>query len=139
MIIKECDNFFLIKVFKDFDDNFDSFDIDSIRKLFYKMVKKLKLKYNLKGLFEADIYINSYYGIIVEMRLVDNLGEDIDVDITIHINNNFLIEIDSSSILDYRDVYYYKDKFYGTYLEISDNEVIYKNTDDIINNGIKVC
>lgn len=139
MIIKKYDDYFLIKVFRNDCNVNDCFDISNIRNLFYRIVKKLKLKYNLKGLFEADIYINSHYGIIVEMRLVDNSEEDIDVDITIHINNNFLIEIDSNSILDYRDVYYYKGKFYGTYLGIGDNEVIYKNTDDIINNGIKVC
>ena len=73
------------------------------------------------------------------MRLLDDLEEDIDVDITIHINNNFLIEIDSNAVLDYKDVYYYNGKFYGIYLGISDNDVIYKNIDEIINNGIKVC
>lgn len=139
MIIRKCDGYFLIKVFKDFDDNFDVFDIDSIRKLFYEIVKKLKLKYGLKGLFDADMYINSYYGFVVEMTLLDDCEDDIDVNITIHINNNFLIEIDSNTILDYKDVYYYNGKFYGTYLGISDNEVIYKNIDEIINNGIKVC
>lgn len=139
MIIKKCDDYFLIKVFKGFEEDFDAFDIDNIRQLFYKIVKKLKLKYNLKGLFEADMYINSYYGFIVEMGLLDDLEEDIDVDITIHINNNFLIEIDSNAVLDYKDVYYYNGKFYGIYNGISDNDVIYKNIDEIINNGIKVC
>lgn len=139
MIIKKCDDYFLIKVFKEINDNFDVFDIDGIKDLFYEIVKKLKVKYNLKGLYRADIYINSYYGIIIEMVLIDSFDDNIDVDITVHINNNFLIEIDSNSILDYNDVYYYNGKFYGIYLGISDNEIIYKDIDKIINDGIKVC
>ena len=37
------------------------------------------------------------------------------------------------------EVYYYKDKFYGIYSKICDNEIFYKDVDEIINNGIKVC
>jgi hypothetical protein len=56
-----------------------------------------------------------------------------------HLNKEFFVEIDSSSILDYEDVYYYNGKFYGTYLDVCDSEVYYKNTEDIITKGIKVC
>ena len=35
-------------------------------------------------------------------------------------------------ILDYDEVYYYDGKFYGTYLENTDSDIIYKKTEKII-------
>ena len=37
------------------------------------------------------------------------------------------------------DDYYYKGVFYGNYLGLCDNEIIYKDTKDIVQKGIKVC
>ena len=41
-------------------------------------------------------------------------------------------------ILDYDEVYYYKDKFYGIYKNVCDRNIIYKNTDIIMSNGMKI-
>jgi len=64
---------------------------------------------------------------------------EIDIRINVHLDSLFLTEINSNEILDYNDVYYYNDKFYGLFKEFGDKDVIYKNTNIIINNGIKVC
>lgn len=139
MIIQKCDDYFLIKVFKNCVEDFNIFDMDSIKELFQSIFDKLKKKYNLHGLIDVDVYINDVYGLIIEMRPIKTYVDEIDMRIKMHLNNLFFVNIDSSSILDYEDVYYYEGKFYGTYLETSDSEVFYKNTEEIINKGIKVC
>ena len=139
MIIQKCDDYFLIKVFKNCVEDFNIFDMDSIKEFFQYIFDKLRKRYDLHGLIDLDVYINDRYGLIIEMRPIKTYVDEIDMRIKMHLNNLFLVNIDSSSILDYEDVYYYEGKFYGTYLETSDSEVFYKNTEEIINKGIKVC
>ena len=50
----------------------------------------------------------------------------------------FLSVINNYEILDYEDVYYYNDEFYGIYRDFCDKEVIYKNVDKIMNDGVKL-
>ena len=138
MIIRKYDDYFLIKIFKENLDNFNIFDIDSIKVLFKDIINKLKEKYDLCGLIDTDVYVNNEYGLIIEMRSVCDYFDEIDIKIKLHLNKEFLVIIDNNSILDYDNVYYYNGKFYGTYLELCDNEVFYKDTDKIIHNGIKI-
>ena len=70
-------------------------------------------------------------------ELVQLYSHDDDFLKDLHYINQSLIDI--NNILDYEDVYYYKGKFYGTYLGLCDNEVFYRDTDDIVRYGIKVC
>ena len=63
--------------------------------------------------------------------------EEIDIRIKMHLNSLFLVNIDCYNILDYDEVYYYDGKFYGTYLENTDSDIIYKKTEKIIKDGIK--
>ena len=72
------------------------------------------------------------------MRLIRPSTEIRDMKIHIHLDSIFLICIDMNHLLDYEEVYYYNDKFYGTYSNICDTEVLYKDTDIIMNKGIKV-
>lgn len=139
MIIDKCENIFIIKVFKEYCTDFDVYDKDSIRNFFQEIFVKLKKKYNLKGIFDVDVYVNLEYGMIIEICPVCDFLEDVDMRIKIHLGNVFLVLIDINNILDYEDVYYYKGKFYGTYFGLCDNEIIYKDVDNIINYGIKVC
>jgi len=139
VIIQKIDNYFLIKIFKDDIGDFNFFDLDSLQELFEKVFYKLKDKYELTGLIDVDVYVNFDYGMIIEMHPVYDYFEEIDMRLHIHLDNVFLVEIDISEILDYEKIYYYKDKFYGNYLGICDNEVFYKNTDEIIKNGVKIC
>ena len=139
MIIRKYDDYFLVKIFKDNIGDFNIFDMEDIKDFFQSIFDKLKNNYELSGLIEADVYIDNNYGMIVEFRPVCDYFDEVEMRITMHLSNVFLIEIDINNLLDYEDVYYYKGKFYGTYLGICDNEVFYKNTEDIINKGIKVC
>ena len=146
MIISKCDENFLIKIFKDSLEEFNIFDIESIKDLFQDIFKKMTKKWDLRGFYDADVYVNNDYGMIIELVPVnsyleefDNYFDEVDIRINVHLSNEFLVLIDSNSILDYEDVYYYDSKFYGSYLGNCDNEVLYKDTDLIVNNGIKIC
>ena len=146
MIISKCDENFLIKIFKDSLEEFNIFDIESIKELFQDVFKKMTKKWDLHGFYDADVYVNNDYGMIIELVPVnsyleefDNYFDEVDIRINVHLSNEFLVLIDSNSILDYEDVYYYDGKFYGAYLGNCDNEVLYKDTDLIVNNGIKIC
>lgn len=139
MIIRRYDNYYLVRVFKDTLNDFNIFDVGSIKKFFGNVFKKLNKKYKLSGLYDVDVYVNELYGMVIEIVSIDSLFDDIDMRINIHLSNDFLVEIYNNDILDYEDVYYYKGKFYGNYKDLCDNEVIYKDSDEIISNGIKVC
>lgn len=139
MIIKKYDDYFLIKILNNKIGDFNFFDINSIKNLFQDVFSNLMLKYKLHGFIEADVFVCDLYGIIIELREIDNYSNELDVNIKLHLNEMFLVIIDHNGIFDYEDVYFYKDKFYGIYKKDSDCEIIYKNTSDIINNGIKVC
>lgn len=146
MIISKCDENFLIKIFKDSLEEFNIFDIESIKELFLDIFKKMTKKWDLHGFYYADVYVNNAYGMIIELVPVnsyleefDNYFDEVDIRINVHLSNEFLVLIDSNSILDYEDVYYYDGKFYGAYLGNCDNEVLYKDTDLIVNKGIKIC
>ena len=139
MIIRKCDDCFLIKIFKDSVGNFNIFDMENIKCLFQTIFDKLRTKYDLHGLIDAEVYVNYDYGLIIEIRPIDSYFDEIDIRIRMHLRDVFLVNIDSNSILDYKDVYYYNGKFYGTYSNSSDSEVFYKDIDDIMDRGIKVC
>lgn len=139
MIIRKYDDYFLIKVFKDSVKDFNIFDMDSIKEFFQTIFDRLRKRYQLEGLIDVDVYVNDSYGMIIEMRPITSYFEEVDMRIKMHLNNLFLVIIDVNNILDHEDVYYYNGKFYGTYVESSDSEVFYKDTEDIINRGIKVC
>ena len=138
MIFNKEDKFVLVKIFKTYLDNFDIYDKEQIMNLFKNIFIKVKKKYNLSGLFDVDIYVNEDYGMIIELRNVYFYDNECDIKIKVHLDSIFLMEIFNYEILDYDDVYYYKDKFYTSYNENTDKIVIYKNSDKIINNGIKI-
>lgn len=139
MIFSKEDKFLLVKIFKDNLGDFDVYDKEQVTKLFKDIFIKVKDKYNLSGLFDVDIYVNDYYGMIIEINNLYFYKGEVDVKIRFHLDSVFLTEISANEILDYEDVYYYKDKFYGIYNNFSDKEVIYKDTYEIISNGIRVC
>ena len=138
LIIRKCEEYFLIKVFKDEIGDFNIFDMDDVRDFFQSVFDSLRKKYDLHGLIDVDVYVNDCYGMIIEMMPIDSYFDEIDMRIKMHLSNVFLVEIDNNSILDYEDVYYYDGKFYGNYRDNCDSEVLYKETEDIMNKGIKV-
>ena len=141
MIIRHCDECFVVKVLKSEIGDFNIFDIDDIKCFFKDIFKNITKNYDLHGLIDANVYVNNDYGMIVELVSINSCFDELDIDVKIkmHLNNVFLVEIDSYYLLDYDDVYYYNDKFYGVYNDLSDGEIIYKDTEEIIDKGIKVC
>lgn len=139
MIIRKIEDYFLVKIYKENMTDFDIFNKDNIKDCFQKILNKIRKKYKLNGLIDVDVYVNFDYGMIIEIHPVYNFFDDIDIRIHVHLDSVFLVNVEMNNIIDYEDVYYYKGKFYGTYLGICDNEVFYKNTEDIIRLGIKVC
>lgn len=132
MIIRKCDDKYIIKVFNVKDTS----DIKEIKNIFKELIKKLKSRYKINGILDANIYINSMYGIIVELEELED-DDELDINMHIHICDYFLKIIDIRDIKKYNDVYYYKNNYYTLYDNI-ESDVIYRDIDDIIDNGIKV-
>ena len=138
MIFSKEDKFILVKIYKSYLNNFDIYDKEKIMDLFKGIFIKVKKKYNLSGLFDVYIYVNESYGMIIEIKNVYLYDNESDIKIKVHLDSVFLIEIFNHEILDYDEVYYYKDKFYGIYKNVCDRNIIYKNTDIIMSNGMKI-
>lgn len=139
LIFSKEDKFLLVKIYKSYLNNIDIYDREQVMELFKEVFIKIKDKYKLCGLFDVDVYVNDNYGMIIEINNLYFYKEEFDIKVRFHLDCIFLMEITSEEILDYEDVYYYKDKFYSFYNENRDREAIYKEVNDIINYGIKVC
>lgn len=139
MIFCKEDKFLLVKIFKSYLKDFDIYDNDKIIELLKIIFIKVKNKYDLSGLFRCDIYVNEDYGIIIEIINLECYIGECDIKVNVHLDSIFLMEIISYEILEFEDVYYYDNKFYSKFNSSVDRKIIYKNVDDIINNGIKIC
>lgn len=137
MIIRKIDNTYIIKIIKKEIINFDIFNQQKIKELFQKIILKLKKKYNIMGLLKVDIYVNKYYGMIIEMKPIYNDIDEIDMKISFHLDTTFLYEINETEIIKEKEIYYFKNKYYGIYQKPIDSNIIYK-TDNILKEGIKV-
>ena len=140
LIINKEGNLFIIKVYREYIDNFDIYDIDNVTDIFKNVLIELKKKYNIRGLCDIDVYVNYDFGMIIEVDNIYKYGEDIDVKIRFHIDSYFFNEIDfdPKDRELYRDIYYYKNKYYTNYNKFNDSDIIYKDSDDIISYGIKL-
>ena len=140
MIITKEDQLFLVKIFKEYlPKDFDVFDKEGIAQLFKDVFMKLKKKYQLNGLCEVDVYVNSDYGMIMEIEQIYAYSEELDVNVHFYLDCVFLSEIEMDDIKDYQDVYYYDGKFYGIYQGLKDSSVIYKDCFLLMEKGIKIC
>ena len=139
MIFSKEDKFILVKLYKSYLVDFDIYDKGKIISLFENIFVKIKKKYKLSGLFDVNIYVNDNYGMIIEIKNVYFYKDECDIKIKIHLDSTFLCEILGNEFNEYKNIYYYKDKFYGMYKEYCDKDVIYKDVDKIIFDGIKIC
>ena len=115
---------------------------DKIDNIIDIVFKNLKYYYDIefKESYDIKLYLNKYYGIILEIKENDNSFKSINIlkDVL------FLYEVEDP--LDYLDneIYYYEDKFYINLKE--DNIKIFENSDiiygkdvyKIIGKGIKL-
>lgn len=138
MIINKNDDLFIIKVYKECVNNFDIYDMDSILDLFKIVLGKLKEKYNISGLCIIDVYINDSFGMIIEVKNIYKYQDEIDVKITFHVDSIFMMEINAYDCEEYDEIYFYEDRYYTCYNKNVDSNVIYKDSLDIVNKGIRL-
>ena len=138
MVICKEDNLFIIKIFKEYLNNVDIFDKDSIVSLFKDILFRLKKRYDLCGLFDIKVYTNDDYGMIMEVNNIYKYDDEIDVKINFNIDSVFLYEVQEED--DCRgSIYYYDGKYYSDYVDGNyDSSVIYKDSLDIIRKGIRI-
>lgn len=150
MIINKIDNTYIIKIPTIKINIYDTNKLEEITK---KIILKLNKNYKLNNCIHLEFYLNDNYGTIVKLNDYKSpfkINNDKTVKITIHTETPFLYRIDYFDIynLPKEKIYYYKNKFY---LEINNNinikdyykilelsEVIYEDTFDIIDKGIKI-
>ena len=125
-------------MFKNNLKDFDIYNKEQIINLFKTIFIKIKKKYNLSGLFDVDIYVNDNYGLIIEIENLYFDDVESDINIKVHLDAIFLNEINTYEILEYDEIYYYNDKFYGIFKKFCDKEIFYKDIDEILNKGIKL-
>ncbi|MBR3161104.1 MAG: hypothetical protein IKF19_00030 [Bacilli bacterium] len=138
MIIINDDNKYIIKLLKSKIKNVDIYNVDDISTLFKNILIKLRRKYNINGLCLIEVYVNNNYGMIIEIDNVYSYGNEIDVKIKIHIDSLFMSEIDIEQIDEICKCYLYNNKYYTDYNCLFDSDVVYKNIDKIIKDGIKI-
>ena len=138
MIISKDDDLYIIKIIKDKIKGVDIYDTNFISTFFRDMLYKLKNRYNIKGFCDIEVFVNKEYGMIVEVDNLYKYGNDIDVKIKFHIGSLFMNEISCYDLIYHNDCYLYKDRYYTIYKDITDSEVLYKDTYNIIKNGIKI-
>ncbi len=138
MIINKNDDLYIVRIYKNKMKDVDIFDIDDISTMFKDVLVKLKTKYNVRGFCLIEVFVNEYFGMIVEVDNIDKYGRDIDVKIKFHIDSLFMFEINDYDIDKYDDCYLYKNKYYSTYKNINDSVLIYRDAYRIIKEGIKI-
>lgn len=140
MIISKDGEEYFVKVFKEYlPENFDVFNKENISLVFRDILMNLKKKYQVRGVIEIEAYVNSEYGMILEIKEVCPYFEEMDVHIQFHLDSLFLVEISLDEVLKNKEVYYLNDKFYSIYSKWCDGNIIYKNCDELLEKAIRVC
>ncbi|MDO5569747.1 MAG: hypothetical protein Q4G04_06600 [bacterium] len=152
--IKNDNHSYLLKIPLDELDNIDITNKEEISEFLTKIKNKILPK-NTKGTLYFDIYINEYYGMIIEVEKEDFsfFQNEIDIKIMFHLDSPILYKIDYFDIKKITkkniDIYYYKN---NTYLNIKHQLSLYqkqllselstivynKEAYDIIINAIKL-
>ena len=123
---------------------------ECLRKLFKKMNEYYNIK--LKGFYNVNVYLDLYYGIVLELRkekieYYDFLDNQIDMKIIIN-KNKFLYLVDDYNFnLKNFDVYRLLNNIYllpkkklsnYEFANLIENSIIVYKSEDIIRNGIKL-
>ena len=124
-----------------------------VKELTKEIIKKINKKNKLYGLTYLEIYQDINYGTIIKVKNDKTIyykKDEIEIKIIIHTDTPLLYKIDYFDIKkDYKNkIYYYKNNFYlelenkinkDKYLKLLEvSEVIYEDTHQIINNGLKI-
>lgn len=137
------------------------FNVDNPRyweKYIRKLIINLKDNYDIKlnGEYNAKVYINDMYGIIIELIKLDDyfsfLDDIVDMRVLFNLDSNFLYEVDDYFYIDYLgdniEKYYYNNKYYykiknidnKDLIRLSDfSKIIYGNqVEEVLKNAIKI-
>lgn len=152
MIINKINNYYVIKIL---NTKLDVYNTKELENITVNIIKKLNQKYKIKNYIHLEFYLNNNYGIITKLTDYNyplSNNKEKTVKLTIHTDTPFLYKMDYFNIkennINIKAIYYYKNKFYleinnnirkKDYLELLElSEVIYEETYDIIDNGIKI-
>lgn len=131
----------------------DIYNQVKVKELTKEIIKKINKKNKLYGLTYLEIYQDINYGTIIKVKSDKTIyykKDEIEIKIIIHTETPLLYKIDYFDIKkDYKNkIYYYKNNFYlelenkinkDKYLKLLEvSEVIYEDTHQIINNGLKI-
>lgn len=131
----------------------DIYNQVKVKELTKEIIKKINKKNKLYGLTYLEIYQDINYGTIIKVKNDKTIyykKDEIEIKIIIHTDTPLLYKIDYFDIKkDYKNkIYYYKNNFYlelenkinkNKYLKLLEvSEVIYEDTHQIINNGLKI-
>ena len=131
----------------------DIYNQVKVKELTKEIIKKINKKNKLYGLTYLEIYQDINYGTIIKVKNDKTIyykKDEIEIKIIIHTDTPLLYKIDYFDIKkDYKNkIYYYKNNFYlelenkinkDKYLRLLEvSEVIYEDTYQIINNGLKI-
>lgn len=131
----------------------DIYNQVKVKELTKEIIKKINRKNKLYGLTYLEIYQDINYGTIIKVKNDKTIyykKDEIEIKIIIHTDTPLLYKIDYFDIKkDYKNkIYYYKNNFYlelenkinkDKYLKLLEvSEVIYEDTHQIINNGLKI-
>ena len=110
--------------------NIDFNNIEScLKEICESLNENYKIK--LKGLYNIDIYIDTNYGIVLELEKedldIDDYFDQIDMQIIIH-KEKFLLEINNLDSFYNHKIYIYRNKYYSDYLNIEMGNLIYKTS-----------
>ncbi len=131
----------------------DIYNQVKVKELTKEIIKKINKKNKLYGLTYLEIYQDINYGTIIKVKNDKTIyykKDEIEIKIIIHTETPLLYKIDYFDIKkDYKNkIFYYKNNFYlelenkinkDKYLKLLEvSEVIYEDTHQIINNGLKI-
>lgn len=131
----------------------DIYNQVKVKELTKEIIKKINKKNKLYGLTYLEIYQDINYGTIIKVKNDKTIyykKDEIEIKIIIHTDTPLLYKIDYFDIKKgYKNkIYYYKNNFYlelenkinkDKYLKLLEvSEVIYEDTHQIINNGLKI-
>lgn len=154
MIINQINNTndYIIKIIK---NNIDIYNHNVLEEITNKIINKIKKQNKLEKLIILEFYPIKKYGTLIILKNIKTIlktENEIEVKIIIHTDYPILYKIDYNIIkecnIDYKNIYYYKNNFYlqikntiseKNYLYLLElSELIYQNTLNIINYGLKI-
>lgn len=104
-------------------DDILNYEIEDIKLFIKTLVVRLKSKYKipLQGYYHLNIYINKI--MILEFIQIDEYDEEVDLNITLHLNHEILVKYENPNLIKGKS-YYYRKNFYTKIEDIDIKKMI---------------